>query len=137
MTTQDIRWKQRFDNLTRAFARLREAMAAIAQEPKNHLYQIALIGAFQFTFELSWKTMKDYLVYSGVDVSLPREVIKQAFHHQLIHEGQVWIDMLEDRNLMAHVYQEFAAVEAGKNILQHYIPAMEKMAKDFLEKRSK
>lgn len=80
----DIRWQQRFENLEKARQRLHEALLGTALEPNNHLYQIALIGAFQFTFELSWKTMKDYLVHNGVQVSLPREVIKQAFHHGLI-----------------------------------------------------
>lgn len=132
---QDIRWQQRFENLGRAVGRLREALDGTSKEPKNHLYQIALIGAFQFTFELSWKTMKDYLVYNGVEVSLPREVIKQAFHHQLIKDGQTWIDMLEDRNLMAHVYQEQAALAAGKSIRERYAPAIELVYHDFLLKR--
>lgn len=133
---QDIRWLQRFENLEKALVRLEEALLGTSKDPKNHLYQIALIGAFQFTFELSWKTMKDYLVYNGVDVSLPREVIKEAFHHQLIQDGQVWIDMLEDRNLMAHVYQEQAALAAGKSIRERYAPAIEKIHHDLLNKRS-
>lgn len=134
--THDIRWKQRFENFDKALQRLNEALIGTAKEPKNHLYQIALIGAFQFTFELSWKTMKDYLVFNGVEVSLPREVIKQAFHHQLIKDGQVWIDMLEARNLMAHVYQEQAALAAGKSIRERYAPAIEQIHKDLLKKRS-
>lgn len=133
--TQDIRWKQRFENLNKALSRLREALEGTMREPNNHLYQIALIGAFQFTFELSWKTMKDYLVYNGVEVSLPRDVIKQAFHHQLIQNGQVWIDMLEDRNLMAHVYQESAALTGGENIRKYYAPAIEQIHTDLLNRR--
>lgn len=132
---EDIRWQQRFENLSKALHRLREALNGTAQEPNNHLYQIALIGAFQFTFELSWKTLKDYLVYNGVQVSLPRDVIKQAFHHQVVRDGQVWIDMLEDRNLMAHVYQEEAALTAGKSIRERYAPAIEQIYKDLLKKR--
>jgi nucleotidyltransferase substrate binding protein (TIGR01987 family) len=131
----DIRWHQRFENLSKALLRLREALEGTAKEPKNHLYQIALIGTFQFTFELSWKTLKDYLTFNGVEVSLPREVIKQAFHHQIITDGQVWIDMLEDRNLMAHVYQEQAALAAGKSIRERYAPAIEQTHKDLLKKR--
>jgi nucleotidyltransferase substrate binding protein (TIGR01987 family) len=132
---QDIRWQQRLENLTKAMDRLKEALDGTAKEPHNHLYQIALIGAFQFTFELSWKTLKDYLVYNGVTVSLPREVIKQAFHHQLIKDGQTWIEMLESRNLMAHVYKEASAIAAGTSIRQLYVPAMEQMYQDLLNKR--
>jgi nucleotidyltransferase substrate binding protein (TIGR01987 family) len=133
--SEDIRWLQRFENLSKALSRLHEALKGTAHEPNNHLYQIALIGAFQFTFELSWKTMKDYLMYNGVQVSLPREVIKQAFHHQLVKDGQVWIDMLEDRNLMAHVYQEPAAKIAGKSIRERYAPAIDQIYNDLLKKR--
>lgn len=132
---QDIRWQQRFENLSKALLRLQEALEGISHEPKNHLYQIALIGAFQFTFELSWKTLKDYLNYNGVEVSLPRDVIKQAFHHQIIQDGQVWINMLEDRNLMAHVYQEQAAITAGNSIREAYAPAIHKLYHDLLKKR--
>lgn len=131
----DIRWQQRFENLDKALKRLHEAVEGTAREPNNNLYQIALIGAFQFTFELCWKTMKDYLVYNGVQVSLPRDVIKQAFHHGLIQNGQIWIDMLEDRNLMAHVYQEQAALEAGKSIREGYVPAIEQIYNDLLKKQ--
>ncbi len=68
---EDIRWQQRFENLDKALNLLHEALDGIQQDPKNHLYQIALIGAFQFTFELSWKTMKDYLVYTRSSSSAP------------------------------------------------------------------
>lgn len=131
----DIRWQQRFENLGKARSRLLEALNGTASEPNNHLYQIALIGAFQFTFELCWKTMKDYLAYNGIQVSLPREVIKQAFHHGLIPDGQVWIDMLEERNLMAHVYQEPAALEAKKSICDRYAPAIDLMYHYLLERK--
>lgn len=56
--TEDIRWQQRFENLTKAINRFHEALSGIAKEPNNHLYQIALIGAFQFTFELSGKRLR-------------------------------------------------------------------------------
>ena len=76
------------------------------------------------TFELSWKTMKDYLSHNGIDVSLPREVIKQAFAYNIISDGQAWIDMLEERNLMAHTYNEARAQKAVEHICQRYSLAL-------------
>ena len=76
----DIRWIQRFENLERA---------------------LALIKAYEVSFELSWKTLKDLLAWNGVDARLPREVLKQAFAAGLIENGQPWIDRLEARNLLA------------------------------------
>lgn len=133
---QDIRWQQRFKNLEKAFQHLHEAARATRASPKDYLYQIALVGAFQFTFELSWKTVKDYLKYNGVDVSLPRDVIKQGFHHKIIQDGQTWIEMLEDRNLMAHVYQEETAQAVMANIQKKYITAIDQVFHFLKEKQS-
>ena len=121
---QDIRWKQRFDNLQSAYQRLQHAIQINEQTPNNDLIQMALIKAFEMTFELSWKTMKDYLNYNGIDVKLPREVIKQAFANDIIIDGQLWMDMLEDRNLMAHTYDEARAIKAVNHICQHYIAGL-------------
>ncbi|OHC74194.1 MAG: hypothetical protein A3G18_08330 [Rhodospirillales bacterium RIFCSPLOWO2_12_FULL_58_28] len=125
--TEDIRWKQRFDNLQSAYQRLRRAVQANAQAPDNDLFQMALVKAFEMTFELSWKTMKDYLKYNGVEVKLPREVIKQAFANDIIADGQLWIDMLEDRNLMAHTYDEARALEAVDHICRRYMTGLEQL----------
>jgi nucleotidyltransferase substrate binding protein (TIGR01987 family) len=121
---EQVRWKQRYQNYSQALATLQEALAALQKEPQNHLYEIALVGAFKFTFELGWKTLKDYLRFKGGEVSLPRDVIKQAFQHELLADGQVWIDMLADRNLLSHVYDAKAAVEAIRHIQTRYFPAV-------------
>ena len=91
----DIRWKQRFDNLQRAYRRLCSTLAVAAQDPDSDLIRMAVIKSYEFTFELSWKTLKDYLSYNGIDARLPREVIKQAFATGLLADGHLWIDMLE------------------------------------------
>lgn len=124
---QDVRWKQRFDNLQSAYQRLQRAVQANAQTPGNDLIQMALIKSFEMTFELSWKTMKDYLKYNGIDMKLPREVIKQAFANDIITDGQLWIDMLEDRNLMAHTYDEARALEAVNHICRRYMAGLEQL----------
>jgi len=121
---QDIRWQQRFNNWKAAYLRLQEAVDANTQTPHNTLIEMALIKGFEMTFELSWKTMKDFLKYNGIDVSLPREVIKNAFAHNIITDGQVWIDMLEDRNLMAHTYDEARAQKAVEHICNRYLIAL-------------
>jgi nucleotidyltransferase substrate binding protein (TIGR01987 family) len=134
MEDQDIRWKQRFENLTLAYRKLKQALEVYKQEP-NDIIRMALIKAFEMTFELFWKTAKDYLNYNGVKVSLPREVIKQSFAYDMMEDGQVWIDMLEDRNLMAHTYDEKRALQAIDHIVNHYLVAMEQLYAYFLSKR--
>jgi len=133
---QDIRWKQRFENLQAAHRTLKQSVEANSKTPNNMLIQMALIKSFEMTFELSWKTMKDYLVYNGIDVKLPRDVIKQAFANELIADGQVWIDMLEERNLMAHTYDEAQALKAVEHICNRYLDCMEELSQFFKQKNA-
>ena len=127
MNDQDIRWKQRFDNLQSAYQRLQYAIQENAKAPDNELIQMALIKAFEMTFELSWKTIKDFLKFNGIDAKLPREIIKQAFANNIIADGQLWIDMLENRNLMAHTYDQARAQKAVNDIAQQYLAGLEQL----------
>ena len=122
-----VRWRQRLQNFGAALETLREARAATQRAPEDHLYRIALIGAFKFTFELGWKTVRDYLLFSGIETSLPRDVIKQAFQNGLIEDGQLWITMMLDRNLLSHVYDDAAALAAAKSIGSSYLGAIEQV----------
>ena len=121
----DIRWKQRFDNLQRAYQRLSWALEIHQQDPDNDLIRMAVIKAYEFTFELSWKTLKDFLAYNGIDAKLPREVLKQAFATGLVIDGQLWIDMLEERNLMAHTYDDARARKAVDQIQERYLGGLQ------------
>jgi nucleotidyltransferase substrate binding protein (TIGR01987 family) len=121
MSNQDIRWKQRFQNLEKAYSQFQEALVAHLQDHENKLIRLALVQTFEFTYELCWKTLNDYLDYSGIkDIRLPRDVIKQSFQADLISDGQMWIDMLDDRNLMSHTYSEENALKAVKHICEKY-----------------
>jgi nucleotidyltransferase substrate binding protein (TIGR01987 family) len=119
-SSSDIRWQQRYANLQKALGQLQAAIAEHRRDPANELIVIALIKAYEFSFELSWKTLKDLLAWNGLDVKLPREVLKQAFATGLIENGQIWIDMLEQRNLMAHTYDQARARQAADLICLHY-----------------
>ena len=127
MNELDIRWKQRFENLDKGLIRLLKTQKAFSKTNEPDLMRIALIGAFMFTFELSWKTLKDFLNYEGIQVTFPREVIKQSFQNGLLEDGELWIHMLEARNIMSHAYDEAVAIEVSKSILEHYLPAFQKL----------
>ncbi len=134
MSEQDLRWLQRFDNWQRAYKTLQHALMAHQKSPGDEIVQMAVIKSFEMTFELSWKTMKDFLQYSGIDVKLPREVIKQSFANAMLTDGQIWIDMLEERNLMAHVYDEARARLAVDHIMNRYMHSIEQLHQYFLSK---
>ncbi|OPJ65308.1 nucleotidyltransferase substrate binding protein [Clostridium chromiireducens] len=114
---EDILWKQRFSNYKKAAMQLEEF---IEKDELNKFEIQGLIQCFEYTFELAWKTMKDYLENEGFEVKSPRQTIQTAFQTQLVTDGHTWIDALEKRNLMAHTYDEGVAKEAEQLIKQKY-----------------
>jgi nucleotidyltransferase substrate binding protein (TIGR01987 family) len=113
---------------------MQAAIAAHGAVPDDELIVIALIKAYEFSFELSWKTLKDLLAWNGLDVRLPREVLKQSFATGLIENGQIWIDMLEQRNLMAHTYDQARAQQAAALICEHYWPELQGLRNSLQER---
>lgn len=120
----DIRWKQRFSNFKKAFNQLTEF---IEKEELNKFEIQGIIQCFEYTFELAWKTMKDYLEDEGFDVKSPRGTIQIAFQTQLISDGHTWLDALEKRNLMTHTYDEGKAIEAEGLIRNKYYAAIREL----------
>lgn len=127
MNKKEIRWQQRFQNFEKAFLLLERSVTI---EPLSEIERAGLIQFFEMAFELSWKTMKDYLEAQGFLVKTPRETIKQAFQIELIGDGQTWLQALEDRNLTTHTYDEETAMQIESLIKERYFPIM----KDFYDK---
>ncbi len=123
--SEDVRWEQRFENFEKAFLHLQDATQRNFSSLSD-LEKEGLVQRFEFTFELAWKTLKDYLVFSGIvfDQVTPRSVIKQAFAAGIIADGQLWIDMLRDRNLMSHVYGEAVFLQVAEGISTRYAEAI-------------
>jgi nucleotidyltransferase substrate binding protein (TIGR01987 family) len=126
--TTDIRWKQRFQNFDRGVVLLREALEN-GPSVLSALEQEGVIQRFEYTFELAWKTIKDFLEAGGLDISplTPRQVLKAAFAAKVIDDGQAWIDMLDHRNLLSHSYDFSVFKKAVEAIHTRYLPAMESL----------
>ncbi len=107
ITNKDIRWQQRFHNFDKAFVLLRSAFDEKKLEDFSLLEQEGIIQRFEYTYELAWKTLKDYLEYSGnlnLSEITARNVFKEAFAANIISEEKVFIDMMLSRNLLSHTY---------------------------------
>lgn len=122
----DIRWKQRFQNFDRAYKLLHQALER-GPGVLNALEKEGVIQRFEYSFELAWKTLKDFLEEGGLDITpmTPRQVIKEAFAAKILTEGQVWIDMLNHRNLVTHTYSEAVFEKTVAAVAARYLPAME------------
>jgi nucleotidyltransferase substrate binding protein (TIGR01987 family) len=134
MENPDIRFKQRFQNYQKVLALLSEALKD-GSEKLSLLEKEGTLQRFEFTFELAWKVMKDYLEEDGVIISpvTPKNVIKQSFVAGIIEDGQVWIDMLLSRNMMSHTY-DFIKFEAiAKDVEKKYLLELKKL-ENFLKK---
>lgn len=118
MKKKDIRWEQRFSNYRKALSQLKKF---IDKGDLSDLEAQGLIKAFEYTYELAWNTLKDYLEFGGqTDIHGPRDVIRKAFKLGLIDDGEGWMDMLQSRNLTSHTYREEVAREIAEQIVESY-----------------
>jgi nucleotidyltransferase substrate binding protein (TIGR01987 family) len=124
-TNKDLRWKQRFQNFEKAFLLLSDAVDKI--EKLDTLSKEGLIQRFEYTLELSWKTLKDYLESKEVIAKFPKDVIKQSFQADLIDNGEIWMNMLEKRNLLTHTYDEKIFITAINAINNLYFDQIKKL----------
>lgn len=134
---QDVRWKQRFRNFDRAVVLLREPFERDVTTLSN-LEKEGTIQRFELTVELAWKTLKDYLEHEGQVISpvTPRNVIKEAFAARILSDGQVWIDMLDHRNLLSHTYDAATFDTVVLAIRDRYQAAIEELYLWLMERRS-
>ena len=121
---KEIRWKQRFVNFDKSYKLLKKYSN---QEITTELERAGIIQFFEMTFELAWKVLKDYLESEGYMVKSPRETVKQAFQIGLIDNGHIWIDALSNRNLTTHTYDEELATKMTSEILNAYLPELDKL----------
>jgi nucleotidyltransferase substrate binding protein (TIGR01987 family) len=121
------RFSERRQELNSAVRRLQEAV----EQPESDLVRDAVIQRFEFTFELAWKSLNLYLERQGLDCGGPRDTLKKAFAEGLIDsqaESDVWLQMLEDRNLTTHAYDQALAARIYGHVVEDYARLLAQMA---------
>lgn len=128
----DIRWKQRFNNYLRALKTLTEAVQLAGERQLTKLEEQGMVQGFEFTHELAWYVLKDYLDEKGI-VGLigSKDATREAFKNGLIEDGTAWMDMIKARNLSSHTYNPETAEEIVENVLTRFYPQFELMARRF------
>jgi nucleotidyltransferase substrate binding protein (TIGR01987 family) len=127
---KDIRWHQRFENFEKSY----KTLSKYVDKPiKTELERAGIIQLFEIAFELSWKLMKDYLEAQELSVKSPRETIKQAFQIELIDDGHVWIDALDDVSLISSTYDENLIDKMAKDVFGVYYLELKKLYVKLLE----
>lgn len=113
--------------LKSASSRLTESV----EKAEDELDRDGVIKRFEFTFELFWKTIKALLVYEGFECTGPRSCIKEGARRGFLTDGEIILDMLEDRNKTTHIYDETTAEDIFKNIKEKYVLLIEKNRESF------
>jgi nucleotidyltransferase substrate binding protein (TIGR01987 family) len=119
--TQDIRWQQRLNNYEKALSLLTDAVELSRQRELSDLEKQGLIQAFEFTHELAWNTLKDFLEYKGQSgIYGSRDATRKAFELELIEDGDSWMQMIQNRNRSSHTYNQKVMQEIIEAILTAY-----------------
>ena len=119
-----IRWQQRFQNYEKAFFVLKDTLDRTMREPEDRLLQAGCLQAYEFTVELGWKTLKDYLEEKGILALNPTDTIRHAFQQNYIQDAELWMEALKARNLMSHPYNQAIADEILANTRISYFPLL-------------
>ena len=133
MDNNDIRWIQRFKNFDKAIFHLENALQIINPDITQ---KAGIIQFFEISFELAWNMIKDYLEEQGfTDIKSPRTALKKAFEIGVIENGHDWMDLLQDRNLTSHIYDEQKATEMELLIKHKYFPILKALQNSFKLKK--
>lgn len=123
-----------FSELEKAFKRLSCAVKVVKSAPDDDLLQSGLVQTYEYTFELAWKTLKDYLTLEGFEVRSPRETIRQGFQSGYIMNGEDWLQALADRNLTTHIYDDEIIIRVLSDIFERYFFLLQDFYISFKEK---
>lgn len=152
MSNEDIRWQQRLNNFTKALKKLTEAVEYIqteltdrgidiedenTEDVLDEIIREGLIQRFEYTHELAWNVMKDFLLeVGGIKAIGSKDATREAFKVELIEDGDVWMEMIKSRNKTSHTYNEKTAHEIYSKIIHDYYPEFLAFKVKMEEKRS-
>lgn len=119
----DIRWQQRFANYRKALRQLESAVELSRQRELTRLEKQGVIQAFEFTHELAWNLLKDFLQDQGnQNIRGSKDATREAFKVELIGDGEAWMAMIQSRNASSHTYNENTAETLVQAVLNIYYP---------------
>lgn len=128
-TNKFPRWQYRFVNYKNALEELRKALS---QQFHSDLERDGTIQRFEFTLELAWNLLQDYLIDTGYQgLKGPKNILVEAFSLGYIRDGNVWMDMLKDRHKTSHTYDEVDSIVIFNKIKTVYVQRLDELEKFF------
>lgn len=122
-------FNERKEEYINALDRLKEAL----EHEADDVVIDGVLHRFEFTFELAWKTIKDYIEYQGISerTGSPREIIQTGFKQGIIENGEAWISMMLSRNSLSHLYDEKTSREIYEKIKTEYVNLFDGLKEKF------
>ena len=121
---------KKVENYLKAVQRLDEANTEYLKNTENDVIRDGLIQRFEFTFELAWKSLKEYLIDQGVciDMHFPKQILRAAYENHSIDDEETWLKMLDSRNRTSHIYDDKVAAAIAENITASFLPVLKKLS---------
>ena len=118
--------EKRIEHYSSALAQLEQAVVIYQKSQQDALYRDGLIQRFEFTVELAWKSIKEYLEDQGstTPIATPRAVLKEAFAAGIIQDADEWNKIITARNITSHVYDEKTAEDVASQICNDFLPLL-------------
>lgn len=126
---------KKYENFCKALANLQVGLAL--EEPFSIVEQTGIVGLFEICFEQSWKLMKELLEEHGRfenKIGSPRAIIKIAYQCDMISDEELWLDLLEARNVLAHTYSDDQALSVIRELKSDYVRAFEELKNEVEER---
>ena len=135
MLDSNPRWQYRFQNYSRAFRLLKEAVEMMEKRELSHLEKEGVFRRFKYAIEPSWKVMRDYLESENVVLEqvTPKAVIRKAFEAKLVDNGELWMEMLDARNSITHKYELEEFEKLMEDLQFNYFDEFSKLYRKFNE----
>jgi nucleotidyltransferase substrate binding protein (TIGR01987 family) len=111
------RLEQVLNDLHKALKKLKNSI----DEAKTDLEIDGVIQRFEFTYELLWKSLKLYFESEGIECKTPRACFKEAYKESFIEDEEIGLNLLKDRNLTVHIYNEVMSREIYERIKNDYV----------------
>lgn len=133
---KEVRWKQRFQNFSRAYNLLNSVLEENDIDDLSNLEQEGVVQRFEYTYELAWKTLKDYLEYNGANIAeiTARNVFKEAYSSKIIKNSEIFIDMMLSRNLLSHTYDFNKFRDILIKVKKDYLPVLSDLYFFFMDR---
>lgn len=122
------RLSNKLHNFKSAVERLGEALIEMKKSTSS-VIRDGVIQRFEFTTELAWKATREYLLDQGfIEINSPKAVMKEAFSYGLIKNDEIWVQILNDRNLTSHIYKEDISIEICNRIIATHFNELEALS---------